>query len=74
MIKFLERKMKKVNAERILSSTEVENSVAIKFHQNLNTTKLKKLQVEHQKNYSLDFQMIPILLFVWILKMKKKNM
>lgn len=35
MIKFLERKMKKVNVERILSSTEVENSVAIKFHQNI---------------------------------------
>ena len=35
MIKFLERKMKKVNVERILSSTEVENKVAIKFHQNL---------------------------------------
>ena len=35
MIKFLERKMKKMNVERILSSTEVENSVAIKFHQNI---------------------------------------
>ena len=35
MIKFLERKMKKMNVERILSSTEVENKVAIKFHQNL---------------------------------------
>ena len=35
MIKFLERKMKKINVERILSSTEVENSVAIKFHQNI---------------------------------------
>ena len=35
MIKFLEIKMKKVNVERILSSTEVENSVAIKFHQNI---------------------------------------
>ena len=35
MIKFLEEKMKKVNVERILSSTEVENLVAIKFHQNI---------------------------------------
>ena len=35
MIKFLEKKMKKVNVERILSSTEVENLVAIKFHQNI---------------------------------------
>ena len=35
MIEFLERKMKKMNVERILSSTEVENKVAIKFHQNL---------------------------------------
>ena len=35
MIKFLERKMKKMNVERILSSTEVGNSVAIKFHQNI---------------------------------------
>ena len=35
MIKFLERKMKKMNVERILSSTEVENLVAIKFHQNI---------------------------------------
>ena len=35
MIKFLEKKMKKVNVERLLSSTEVENLVAIKFHQNI---------------------------------------
>ena len=35
MMKFLEKKLKNMNVERILSSTEKENTVAIKFHQNL---------------------------------------
>ena len=35
IIKFLETKINKKNVERILSSTEFENSVAIKFHQNI---------------------------------------
>ena len=47
MIKFLERKMKKVNVERILSSTEVENSVAIKFHQNLGFKECGYFELSH---------------------------
>ena len=35
ILSFLEQKLKKDRITRILSSTEVENKVAIKFHQNL---------------------------------------
>ena len=57
MIKFLERKMKKINVERILSSTEVENSVAIKFHQNIGFKECGYFELSHWKpNKELFFE------------------
>jgi len=57
MIKFLERKMKKMNVERILSSTEVENKVAIKFHQNIGFKECGYLEVsQREPNRELFFE------------------
>ncbi len=57
MIKFLERKMKKMNVERILSSTEVENKVAIKFHQNIGFKECGYLEIsQREPNRELFFE------------------
>ena len=57
MIEFLERKMKKMNVERILSSTEIENKVAIKFHQNLGFKECGYFELSHwEPNRELFFE------------------